>query len=258
MSTIAILNANPSKEELKQWGSFADMAIEMFEATRSDFLVSKVDYEVYNVYDNEFPTILELCKGGCLGLYITGSTSDAYTVGIDWIDKLRKFLRSLLENSAHPPISGICFGHQIFASALGSEVRRNPNGYEGGITRLKITKDALKLGLFQKPATSLPSYNFYASESHSDVVENVPEGYINILTSEKCEVQGLYKRNVALTFQGHPDFLTEVCIKCNEATYNRGEIGVDELIRIKESGKEHINDGRFLATFIWKLFTKLV
>lgn len=258
MSKIAILNANPPQEALKRWGSFADMAIEMFEATKASFLNSTVEYEVYNVYEKDFPTVLELCNGDYLGLHITGSTSDAYAIDIEWVNILRKFLQNLLKNGAHPPISGICFGHQILASALGSEVRRNPKGYEGGITRLEITKEALKLGLFQNSTSPLPSCEFYASESHSDFIKNVPHGYINTLTSKKCDVQGLYKRNVALTFQCHPDFISEVCIKCNEGTYSRGEINADELAHMKESGRQRNNDGRFFATYIWMLFTNVL
>jgi GMP synthase-like glutamine amidotransferase len=45
---------------------------------------------------------------------------------------------------------------------------------------------------------------------HNDMVDVVPEGISNIGTTSLCGVQGLYNKKNILTFQGHPEFSTEV------------------------------------------------
>ncbi|CAR25133.1 Glutamine amidotransferase type-1 domain-containing protein [Lachancea thermotolerans] len=255
MKRIAIFNADEEKEPLKQWGDFADMAVTMLEASR-DSSTPEVEYKIFQVYRNEFPTLEELKDNGYIGLYITGSDYDAHDLETGWINKLRQFLRVMLHEPGYPPMTGVCFGHQIIATTMGCKVAPNPAGHEGGIAHLAVTDSAVEAGLFQKPEFDGPTKELYLSELHNDIVHEVPEGYINIASSEKCPIQGLYKKGLALTFQGHPEFITEAAIKCGESNYENGVITARELAEIRETGELHGNDGVFFAEYIWKLFKR--
>ena len=253
MKKIAIFNADEEKEPLKQWGDFADMAITMLEASR-DAEAPEVEYKVFQVYQDHFPTLEQLKNEDYIGLYITGSDYDAHDLETHWINKLREFLQVLLHEPGYPPVTGVCFGHQIIASTLGCKVAPNSAGHEGGVARLEVSDDAVAAGLFQSKQFKEPVRELYMSELHDDIVHEIPEGYINIASSEKCSIQGLYKKNLVLTFQGHPEFITEASIRCGESNYEKGVISKQELEELKETGEKHGNDGVFLSEYMWKLF----
>lgn len=250
---IAVCNANPPLGILDERGNLADMSIEMFEGTR-DESISNVEYKIFEVYKNEIPSIKELLGGDYIGIHITGSTSDAHDLETEWINNFRAMLQELFRVKGHPPVSAICFGHQIVASALGCKVLRNSKGYEGGIACLEITEEAISLGLFKKLDSERPSKGLFLAEAHYDIVQCVPDGFIKTLSSSKCDIQGFYKKNVALTFQSHPDFSTDICLKINKTNYYNSRITDEELAIIEESGKAHINDGMLAARSFWKLF----
>lgn len=250
---IAICNANPPLEFLNQRGNLGDMSIAMFESAR-DVSIIGVEYSIFEVYKNEIPSVNQLMGDDYIGIHITGSTSDAHDFETEWINNLRAMLQELFNLEGHPPVSAICFGHQIVASALGCNVTRNSKGYEGGIACLKITKEALDSNLFQTLTSKGLIKELFLAESHKDIVQGVPKDFINTLSSSKCDIQGLYKEKVALTFQSHPDFVTETCLKINQRNYDNGYITAKELAMIKASSENKNNDGKFAARFFWKLF----
>ncbi|SCV03398.1 LAME_0H10110g1_1 [Lachancea meyersii CBS 8951] len=186
---IVILNADSIKKNLQKYGDFASMAITMLEQTRDP--IDKAEYVTFDVYKEEFPPLEEL--KGCSGIYITGSEFDAHHKSIPWIIRLRQLLNTVLTTEGFPPVAGVCFGHQIVAASLGSKVDRNDQGFEGGIVSVKLTEDAIKLGLLQKEDEK-PVETVEIAEVHNDIVYDLPEGYKNIGYTSKCPIQGLYKK----------------------------------------------------------------
>jgi anthranilate/para-aminobenzoate synthase component II len=57
------------------------------------------------------------------GFIIPGSHASAYD-NLDWVERLAQVLRTL--HAERRPMLGICFGHQIIASALGDTAHRPP------------------------------------------------------------------------------------------------------------------------------------
>lgn len=242
---IAILYTDEDSEWSKPWGNFVDMAIELLEETKKlECVEQDVEYEVFRPEWQDSPICPELQKDECLGIYITGSKYDSFDDEIEWIIELRRFLNEMLTSEIeHPPVAGVCFGHQVIAAALGSSVGRNPKGFEGGVVPLKL--NSVGQNLFGGETLNL-------SEVHSDCVFNVPNGYQNWASSKKCENQGLYRKNKVLTFQGHPEFKSAVAQK--GLLKSRDKLNLEEFEKYERQCRELNNDGIRAARNIWRLF----
>ncbi|CAI4688576.1 AVB_G0036500.mRNA.1.CDS.1 [Saccharomyces cerevisiae] len=246
---IVILYTDEDNEWSKPWGTFVDMAIKLLEQTRKlECIKEDVEYEVFHVQKNVFPQLSNLQKDEYLGVYITGSKYDSFDNKIEWIIKLRSFLNEMLSsNIEYPPVVGICFGHQIIAAALGSSVGRNPEGFEGGVVSLKL--NSVGQELFSCSRLNL-------SEVHSDCVFNVPNGYQNWGSSEKCQNQGFYRKNKVLTFQGHPEFDSDVSQK--GLLKFQDKLTLEEFNRYERHCQELDNNGIQAARSIWRLFLQKI
>ncbi|SCV05582.1 LANO_0H10660g1_1 [Lachancea nothofagi CBS 11611] len=251
MLKIAIFNCDAPKEQLVNWGNFSDMAITMLE--QSCDAADEAEYDVYQVYKDEFPSLEELKSYS--GIYITGSEFDAFDNSRAWIVHLKKIINVVLTEDGYPPVTGVCFGHQIVASSLGCKVDRNPQGMEGGIVPLQLTEDAKRLGLLQKPHPST-THTFSIAKIHNDIVYEIPEGYVNIASSQKCPIQGLYKKHKAFTLQGHPEFVTQVSMLMIQRAYEHGKIDAHRFEAIKAESAQNENDGIYAAKTMWKLFKR--
>ncbi|CAI4035054.1 hypothetical protein SMKI_12G1920 [Saccharomyces mikatae IFO 1815] len=246
---IAILYTDEDNEWSKPWGNFVDMAINLLEQTKKlECVKDEVDYEVFHVQNDVFPQLSNFQKDEYLGVYITGSKYDSFDKEIKWIIKLRSLLKKMLTSKIeYPPVAGICFGHQVIAAALGSSVGRNPKGFEGGVVPLRL--NLVGQELFGTQELNL-------SEVHSDCVFDVPEGYQNWASSEKCPHQGFYKQNKVLTFQGHPEFNSEVAQK--GLLKSQDKLGLEEFNRYERQCRELDNNGIQAARSIWKLFLQKI
>ena len=114
------------------------------------------------------------------------------------------------------PILGICYGHQLIASAVGGVVANTGNA-EFGDTALEVTGDSVLFDL-------LPS-NQQVWMSHRDEVVEVPAGFVSVATTPGAAVAAMENRDRRLFgVQFHPEvahtprgteilksFLYEVC-----------------------------------------------
>lgn len=245
---VAIFYTDCEAEWVKPWKNFAEMGKKVLEQGR--VLESRqdlpVEYRIFDIYHGEFPSLEEITReNGYIGIYITGSRCDSFDTETSWIIELRKLLKTLLSgDNTYPPIAGICFGHQVIAAALGCQVGRNPQGFEGGVQRVTLNSEGQKL---------FPEMQSLAlSEMHKDVVLEVPPGCINWGSSSLCQYQGFYKPKTLLTFQGHPEF-TNMIVKWG---LERIPQEVDQ--NVIDSIDSQQNDGPRCAAVIWKLFKRTI
>lgn len=248
---IAILHTDHPAEWNKPWKSFGEMAIKLIEEGRrlENDSNHDIEYKVFDIYHRKFPYHGEIKReNGYVGIYITGSRYDSFDTTTPWINEFRVFLRTILVEEGYPPIAGVCFGHQMIASALDCKVSRNPRGLEIGITPVTLNEVGIDLFGGSSPALNL-------SEMHYDIVRETPQGYLNWGSSPLCERQGFYKPKNLISFQGHPEFTTEASQALLEA--NKDKLPTNSQFdyeKLKAQNSLTPNDGPFFGRYIWKLF----
>lgn len=188
------------------------------------------------------------------GLLLTGSRADSFDNLIEWICRLDKFLVEVAFKIERLPIVGICFGHQILAKNLGADVGRNSRpGWELGTTEIQLNP---KLSLFNGSSLNI-------SECHQDIAFGVPEEYqgskfVNIGSTNLCDVQGFVSVGGSmkvLTFQGHPEFHSELMLALSTYKYEAGIIDEDTYHRSINTTKSLQNQGVEIGNVIGKFLS---
>lgn len=126
---------------------------------------------------------------------ITGSRYGVYERH-DWIVRLEGFVRQAYD--AKVPMIGICFGHQVIASALGGQVVKSDKGWGVGHHEYAVTQT--------RPWMSRTTDTLNLNAVHQDQVVDLPDGAEVLATSPFCENAVLAYGDGALTFQPHPEF----------------------------------------------------
>jgi GMP synthase-like glutamine amidotransferase len=151
----------------------------------------------------------------------TGSRHSVYD-GLPWIDRAAELVRAAIDEER--PAVGICFGHQLFAHALGGRVE--PAGRWGlGVQRYRTTDP---LPWFPEGDESISLI-----ASHQDQVIEPPPGSTVWSTSDYCPVAGLRIGAAAWSVQGHPEFTAEVAHVLYEG--RRDRLGDEAVDRARDS-----------------------
>lgn len=156
--------------------------------------------------------------GDSIGLLISGSAANAYD-DLAWITDLLEFSKDLIHRRhLHLKLFGICFGHQIFARALGANVLRNPRGWELGIYEVQLSPLGQSLFHLTGPLK--------LHQVHRDIVASLPPSTLSLGSTDKCAVHGflllddeagtiseemasgqhLTRHTRLLALQGHPEY----------------------------------------------------
>lgn len=148
------------------------------------------DYQTFRVFEGDFPTD-PAAFGGVL---LTGSPAGVYD-GLPWIADLEALLR---QAAGQTRIAGICFGHQVMASAFGGEVIQSPKGWGLGLHTYEIQQRTPWMD--DAAAISVPV-------SHQDQVVRRPDSARVVAASEFTPNGALeYTEFPAISFQCHPEF----------------------------------------------------
>jgi GMP synthase-like glutamine amidotransferase len=139
-------------------------------------------FQTFRVVEGEFPADVHDCDGWL----ITGSRHGAYE-DHPWIPPLESFIRNAY--TAHVPVVGICFGHQIVAQAMGGKVERHAGGWAVGATDYDFAGEQITLNAW-----------------HRDQVTALPPGARVVATNEFCANAALLYDDRAFTVQAHPEF----------------------------------------------------
>jgi len=114
--------------------------------------------------------------------------------------KIKKVIPAIKQNI---PTLGICFGHQLIAHALGSEVISDIPQKEVGTYRIILNREGKDDALFR----GMPG-EFLAQEGHKDSVEELPKGAELLASGEKCKIQAFRFQNI-YAVQFHPELTVE-------------------------------------------------
>lgn len=180
---IGILETGRPPEGLARHGSYPLM----FER----LLGPGFAYTSYAVVDGVFPERVDEMDGWL----VTGSRFGAYDPD-PWIRQLEGFLRDAL--AARVPVVGICFGHQVMASALGARVEKAEAGWGVGPHSYAIQ---------ERPDWMADAgEDFTLNAMHQDQVLDMPPGARLVASSEFCPIAALAYGDHAISFQAHPEY----------------------------------------------------
>lgn len=142
-------------------------------------------FRTWPVVDMEFPSSVRDAEGWL----ITGSRHGVYD-DLPFIKPLEGFVRDAF--AARVPMVGICFGHQIIASALGGEVEKFEGGWSVGPTTYSIS-----------------GVDYTLNAWHQDQVTRPPDSAEVIGSSDSCRFAALLYSDRAFTVQPHPEFQSD-------------------------------------------------
>lgn len=127
------------------------------------------------------------------GLLISGSLQSVYDAK-PWMLRLEAAIRQA--HQAEIPIFGICFGHQILASALGGKVQ-TLKSWEFGSYPIYLSGEHPYLEGFQSGDLTI--------QVHQDHVSQLPPGARNLALSEKTPHQ-IFALGQSFGLQFHPEY----------------------------------------------------
>lgn len=128
---------------------------------------------------------------------ITGSAAGVYD-DLPWIAPLHDFLRGI---DGRAKLVGLCFGHQVLASAFGGTVAKSGKGWGLGLHTYEILERADWMD--DAPRVSVPAI-------HQDQVIAPPQE-ARVLGGNAFTPYGIlsYPGRRAISFQVHPEFETD-------------------------------------------------
>lgn len=148
-------------------------------------------YKSYRTHLGEFPSSIDQCDVWL----ISGSPSSVYERSL-WIENLIDLVKQL--TYANKPLVGICFGHQVIATALGGNVEKSDRGWGVGMAHYGVDQQA------QWMQPSLEQYNIWVF--HEDQVTQLPDGAQILSGNDFCPAFLVQYNPVTMSIQGHPEF----------------------------------------------------
>ncbi|HCH25042.1 MAG TPA: GMP synthase [Oceanospirillaceae bacterium] len=126
---------------------------------------------------------------------INGSPNSVY-YDLPWIQNLIGLVQDI--HAQQIPLVGICFGHQIIATALGGKVEKSDHGWGVGMARYPITQQAS----WMQP--QLDNYGILVF--HQDQVVKLPDNAQVLSGNDFCPYFWLQYDAKTMSTQGHPEF----------------------------------------------------
>ncbi len=146
------------------------------------------------------------------GILVTGSPKSV-TSPEPWMAPLGVWL---VEAARGRAVLGVCFGHQLLATALGGTVERNPLGREAGTTEIRLTEAGRRDPLFE----GLPA-RLMAQQTHEDHVTRMPSGATLLAGNAHSPVQAFAVGATIRCVQFHPEMDAERSRALAEARRDR-------------------------------------
>ena len=169
-----------------QFKNYPEMFAESFRG-----IVSNLCLTTFRIHEDQFPESTDQC----LCWLITGSRYSSYD-DRPWMRTLEGFIRQLYHEGRK--LLGVCFGHQIIASALGGTVALSEKGWGVGMSVNQIISQQS----WMNPAIN----EFRLLVSHQDQVTVLPKQTKVLASSSFCPYFLLQYGQHFLGVQGHPEF----------------------------------------------------
>lgn len=181
-----------------------------------------IELSFHDAIGGSLPASTDVCDAWV----ITGSRHDAYGDD-DWIDQLRVFVRGVI--AAQGRVVGICFGHQLVATAMGGKVEP-AGGWSVGPQRLALERTPW-----------FPESEVHLHAMHRDVVTVLPSGATLIGEGTTAAIPAFLLGDNVLCVQDHPEFPAEYVAALLEARTDR--IDGETASRAREAIRHQQTDG---------------
>ena len=242
---IGLLMAGESAGGLaEKYGKHEQQFIDLFEPLHNADS-PKIEWKIYYVLNDIFPQSADECDA----YLVTGSKHGVYD-NLPWMITLSEFIRQIV--TAKKRLTGVCFGHQIIATALGGKVIKVEQGFGIGMHQYKMVIPSSIAHLAQDGDFALQT-TFKVNVMHGDQVVELPPTAEIIAASDFCEFAGLYYPEGVLTYQGHPEFDNQFIRDLIEDKWERGQDWVDTNVKDQamDSSAEGVSSNRLpIAKFM--------
>jgi len=193
-----------------------------------------VDVVHFAAHRGELPAAVDDCDG-----WLLGGSRRSVSDDVGWIGDAAEFVRTAAD--AERPVVGICFGHQLVASALGGTVEAAPAGW--GLGALHYAVEA--------PVPWFDGDRLTLIASHRDQVTELPPDAEVWASADYCPIAGMTIGDHVWTVQGHPEFTAAVATELYSA---RTEVlGHDAVAAARATLDRPLSNdavGRSIAAFV--------
>ena len=184
---IAILQCGEVPKEFQsQISRNSEMIQDMFNAIDGSF-----EFESFNCQNGHYPDDIDQYD-----LYITTGSKAGVYENKAWIQKLIKFIRQL--DAKKKKLIGICFGHQVMATACHGMVEKSGKGWGLGVAANRVINTPDWMSEKKNELNLLVS--------HQDQVVTLPKDAQVIAESDFCPFFVVQWRDHFLSTQGHPEW----------------------------------------------------
>ena len=185
----------------------------------------ELEFEIYRLPLGEWPKSVDDCD-----VYVISGSRSAVFDEDDWIQQAHTLVRQLHQQKRKTV--GICFGHQLIASALDGKVVRSERGWGVGIHEWQI---------HHNPGWMFPALDTFSLRvSHQDQVTELPDGATLLASSEFCPISVYQLDNHFLAIQGHPEFSPEYADALLDLRYE--DYGADLVTRARKNIEDPVDD----------------
>lgn len=168
-------------------GGDYDNLFDEFLSTAADACGVAIELSFFDAVNGELPDGVDACDAWV----VTGSQHDAYADN-SWTNNLRAFVREVIE--ADDRVAGICFGHQLIATAMGGVVEPREQWHIG----------PHPLKLHATPWFAETEVHLHAM--HRDIVTVLPPGATVIGEGTTADVPAYLLGDNVFCVQDHPEF----------------------------------------------------
>ena len=188
----------------KKFGGIIGMGKRYIDVFENKSNPEQEEWLIFSTVYGELPSEKDLDT--FTGFFISGSPL-LPNEDLKWINDLKTFIRRALQHPAKPRIVGVCFGHQVIASALGGKVTSSPS------KKFVLQSEKIKAKehfRFQGHKAFRDLFESHDSlrllESHRDFVEILPAKALSLASSATCEHEMVQFAENIFGIQAHPEF----------------------------------------------------
>ncbi|RUR33360.1 glutamine amidotransferase [Vreelandella andesensis] len=193
-SLVIIKTGDAFPDVVDHYGDFEQLFINQL----STALPEHLSLEVWDARQQGVPP----APSSFAGIMLTGSHS-MVSEQAPWSEALKPWLQQALDENA--PMFGVCYGHQLMASAFGGISDYHPAGRESGTRSVRLTQAGHQDPLFGKLPTPFPAHL-----SHAQSVMQLPPNTTVLAHNSHDAHQALRYGPRQWSVQFHPEFTPSV------------------------------------------------